>query len=116
MCGLLYGAPVEPRPPWRRVSSERRLDGEDRALARTGTDIDSVAQQVCQALDDGETEAEALAALPSRIIELMELLKNRLKLFFGNADPGIPDLDAQLVAAPPAAEQDLTLIGVFHGV
>ena len=75
-----------------------------------------MAQQVCQALHDGETEAEALAALARRIVELMELLENRLKLFFGNADPGIPDLDAQLVAAPPAAEQDLALIGVFHCV
>src|SRR2546421_4174933 len=46
----------------------------------------------------------------------MELLKNRLKLLFGNADPGIPDLDAQFVAAPPAAEQDLAPIGVFDRV
>src|SRR5208282_3594721 len=107
--------PVEPRRR-RHVFSERHLDGKDRALTRTGSDIDSVAQQVCQALHDGETEAEALTALARRIVELMELLENRLKLFFGNADPGIPDLDAQLVAAPPAAEQDLTLTGVFHGV
>src|SRR2546428_6929835 len=46
----------------------------------------------------------------------MELLENRLKLLFGNSDPGIPDLDAQLVATPPAAEQDFALIGVFHRV
>ncbi len=111
-----YLAPGEPRPPWRCFSTERHLDGKHRALARTGTDIDSVAQQVRQALHDGETEAEALAALARRIVELMELLENRLKLFLGNADPGIPDLDAQLVAAPPAAEQDLAFIGVFHRV
>src|ERR1700739_4586028 len=46
----------------------------------------------------------------------MELLENRLKLLFGDADPGVPDFDAQLVSAPPAAEQDLALIGVFHCV
>src|SRR6201997_1169243 len=46
----------------------------------------------------------------------MELLENRLKLLFGNPDPGIPDLDAQLAATPPAAEQDFALIGVFHRV
>ena len=118
--GLLYDvlsrAPVEARLPWRRVSTERHLDGEDRALARTGSDIDSVAQQVSQALYDGETEAEALAALARRIVELMKLLEDRLKLLFGDADPGVPDLDAQHVAAPPAAEQDFALIGVFHGV
>ena len=81
-----------------------------------GTDIDSEAHQVRQALHDGEAEAETLAALARWIVELMELLENRLKLLFGNADPGIPDLDAQLVAAPPAAEQDLAFIGVFHCV
>ena len=32
-----------------------------------------MAQQVCQALDNGETEAEALAALARQIVELMEL-------------------------------------------
>src|SRR6266853_2907287 len=116
MCAFLFHAPVEPRPPLRRVSTERYLDGKDRALARTGTDIDSVAQQVSQALYNGETEAEASAALARRVVELMELLENRLKLLFRNANPGIPYLDAQLVAAPPAAEQDLALIGVFHCV
>jgi hypothetical protein len=54
-----------------------------------------------------------LLTLARRIVELMELLENRLKLLFGNADPGIPDLDAQLVAAPPAAEQDLPLLVYF---
>src|SRR6516162_4110096 len=113
---FLHFARVEPRAPGRPASTERYLDGKHRALARTGTDIDSEAQQVRQALHDGEAESETLAALARRIVELMELLENRLKLLFGNADPGIPDLDAQLVAAPPAAKQDLALIGVFHCV
>src|SRR6187455_3322937 len=46
----------------------------------------------------------------------MELAENRCELLFGNADPGVPDLDTQLVATPPAAEQDFALIGVFHRV
>ena len=100
----------------RRVLSERHLDGEDRALARPRSNIDRMAQQVCQPLDDGETEAEAFAALARRIVDLMKLLEDRLKLLFGDADPGVPDLDAQHVAAPPAAEQDLALTGVFHRV
>ena len=100
----------------RFLSKERHLDGKDRALAWAGTDIDSVAQQLCQALHDGKTEAKALAALTRWIFELMELLENRLKLLFRNADSGIPNLDAQLVAAPPTAEQDLALIGIFDRV
>src|SRR5580658_7854029 len=104
------------RLPLRRVFYERHLDSKDRAFAGAGSNIDSVPEQVCQALDDGETEAKALAALARRIVELMELLENCLKLLFGNADPGVPDLDAQLVAAPSAAEQDLAAVGVFDRV
>ena len=66
-----------------------------------------MAQKVGDALDNGETEAKALGALARRIVDLMELVKNRLKLLFWNADPGIPDLDAQFVAAPPARNRDL---------
>src|SRR5689334_1868488 len=46
----------------------------------------------------------------------MELAENRCELLFGNTDPGVPDLDTQLVATPPAAEQDFAFIGVFHRV
>src|SRR5208282_3170058 len=61
VCAFPYLAPVEARR-WRHVFSERYLDGKDRALTRTGMDIDSVAQQVRQALHNGETETEPLAA------------------------------------------------------
>src|SRR5271170_1366762 len=108
--------PEVARPPVWRVLSERHLDGEHRALARTGLNIDGVAQQVRQALDNGEAETEAFAVLARRIVELMKLLEDRLKLLFGDADPGVPDLDAQHIATPPAAEQDLALTGVFHRI
>jgi hypothetical protein len=75
-----------------------------------------VAQQVREALHDSETETEALAALARRIVELMKFLEDRLELLFGNADPGVPDLDPQLVAAPSAAEQNLARIGILHRV
>ena len=47
------------------------------------------------------------AVLAGRIVELMEFLEYRVKLLFGDAGAGVPNLYAQLVAAPPAAEQDL---------
>ena len=64
-----------------------------------------MAQQLRQPLHDGQAEAKAAAALAGRIVELMELLEDRLKLLFGDAEAGVPDLDPQLVATPPAAEQ-----------
>ena len=105
-------APGRPRlgPP------QRHLDGEDRARAQTGADIDLVAEQVGKALHDGETQAEALAALARGIVELMEFFEDRLELQFRNAGAGVPDLDAELVAAPSAAEQDLAVAGIFHRI
>src|SRR5437899_5811076 len=46
----------------------------------------------------------------------MEFLEYRLQLSRGNAYPCVPHLDAQLVAAPAAAEQDLAPPGIFYGV
>ena len=79
-------------------------------------DIDRMAEQVRETLYDRETEAEASATLAGGIVELMKLSKNRLKLLLGDARAGVPNLDAQLVAAPPAAEQDLAPLGVVHRV
>ena len=54
-----------------------------------------MAKQIPQALHDGQAEAEATAALARGIVELMVLLEDRLKFLIGNADAGVPDLDAQ---------------------
>src|SRR3546814_7398114 len=48
----------------------------------------------------------AAASLARRIVELMELLEDPPALLLRDADPGIPDLDAQLAVAAPAPEQD----------
>src|SRR3546814_499093 len=63
-------------------------------------------QDVGQAPDDGQTESGAAASLARRIVELMELLEDPPALLLRDADPGIPDLDAQLAVAAPAPEQD----------
>src|SRR4029077_412476 len=65
---------------------------------------------------DGKAEAEAAIAFARQIVELMELLENRSELPFRNAGTGVPNLDAQRVAAPAAAQQHLAVSGVFHGV
>src|SRR5205085_3952939 len=89
---------------------------KDRALARTRPNVDRVPQQFCQTLHDREAEADALAALAGRIVELMKLLEDRRKLLGRDANAGIPDLDAQFVAAPPATEQNLAFAGVLDRV
>src|SRR5687768_8171384 len=46
----------------------------------------------------------------------MELREDRTKLFVGYPNTGVPDLDAQLVTAPSATEQDLAALGVLHRI
>jgi hypothetical protein len=46
----------------------------------------------------------------------MVLLEDRLQRFLGHADAGVPDLNAQAIAAPAAADQDLAFAGVLHRV
>src|ERR1700730_7037011 len=73
-----------------------------------------IAQQIPQALHDGETEAKAPAPFARGIVDLMVLLEDRLKFRVGDADSGVPDLDAQHSFAPTATEQHLTALGVFQ--
>ena len=79
-------------------------------------DVDPMAEQITQALHDGETQAKAAASLTRGIVELMVFLEDRLKLIFGNADSSVADLDAQHSSVPAATEQHLATPGVFHGV
>ena len=88
-------------------SPKRHLDGEDRARTQTRANVDLVSEQVGKALHDGETETKALASFPRGIVELMEFLKDRLQFQFRDAGAGVPDLDAELVAAPSAAKEEL---------
>src|SRR5271169_3794373 len=46
----------------------------------------------------------------------MVLLEDRLKLLVGNANSGVPDLDAQHAFASTATKQNLAALGVFHRV
>ena len=75
-----------------------------------------MAQQLPQPLHDGQAKAETEAPLARRVVDLMVLLEDRLKFRLGNADAGVPYLDAQHAFAPTAAEQNLAPPGVFHCV
>src|SRR5258706_12077163 len=73
-------------------------------------------EQPAQAIDDGKAESEAAAACAVGIAELAEFAEDILPLIVGNADAGVPHLDAQRLAAPPAADQDAAAIGITNGV
>ena len=76
---------VEPRPAGR---AQRQLVLEDAG----------------HALDDGKPEPEA-ARHPRALVEALELLEDDLLLARGDAEAGVDDLDAQLLADAPAAHQ-----------
>src|SRR6185369_2944391 len=63
-----------------------------------------VAEQRAQPLDDRQPHAEALAAVALRIGDLIELVEDFWQLVLGDADPAVPDLDAD--AAAPAPRRD----------
>src|SRR5579859_7667444 len=69
-----------------------------------------------EALHDRQTEAEATASLPPRIVELMVFLKDRLQLRGRDADAGVPYLDTQCARMPAAAKQQFAPLGVFRRV
>ena len=56
------------------------------------------------------------AALARGISNLMELLKDGMRLVIGDTDTRVPDFDAQLPAAASAAQNDFTSLRIFERV
>ena len=73
-------------------------------------------QQARQPLHDRQAQPEAPAALARGIVDLMEFLEDRLQLIILDTDAGVPDLDADVITVPAAAQQHLALAGIFHRV
>src|SRR6266851_6083909 len=73
-------------------------------------------QQYGSATNDGEAEAEALRAIPRRVLQLHEFLEDHFLLICGDAGAGIPYLDFHRSAAPAAAEQNAAGSRVSKGV
>src|SRR5512132_135433 len=92
------------------------LDTERRPPSFPRAHRHRAAQQPGQPLDDGQAETKALRPVAFRITDLEELLENLSLQVLRNADAGIHHFDAQLPAAPPAADQDPALAGVAHRV
>ena len=57
-----------------------------------------------------------MASLAGGVVQLMVFFEDRLQLRLGDADPGVPDLDAQFSLAATAPDEHLAALGVFQGV
>ena len=106
-------SPVSAAPAAVRRSPPRRCEGGVVSRPRTrpvpdpGPHLDPVLEAVGPRLRDRESQAEALSAKSTRgVVDLGDRLEDRLPKLRRDPDPGIPDLDAQLRARAPAAEED----------
>src|SRR4029078_1029644 len=91
---------------------EGHLDGEARAAAYDGNEIDLVVEHARDALDDRQTKTEA-GRRPGAFGQAMEFLEDLTLLRGRNADAGVPDVDPQASAPAAAADQHAALGGVF---
>ena len=69
-------------------------------------------QQLHDAPNCREAEPQAARAIARRVVQLIELFEDALVLFLGDADPGVPDLDAGDAAAPAATDHDAAAVRV----
>jgi hypothetical protein len=75
-----------------------------------------MSEQIREALNDGQPKAEAETALAGGITDLMIFAEDCLKILFGNADSGIPNLDPEGSAVATAAKQHVAASCVFQRV
>src|SRR5690606_32318107 len=92
------------------------LYAEHRAAPRLRPDLDAVDEHLGDALDDGQSKADAASLGGTLEPELIEFEEDRLQLVLGDATAGIPDLDAQRTTAFTRAEQYPATFGVTAGI
>lgn len=75
-----------------------------------------MAEEFGKTANDGQTEAEALAAITLGIADLVELVEDLFGLLRRDADAGVPYLDAPMLPVPPHPDQDAAGLGIADGV
>src|SRR5690606_12276270 len=95
--------------------ADRQDDGEARARAASGIDLQLEPQHPGDAVDDGEAETQPLR-LPGAFLKAGELAEDRGELVHRYADAGIEDLYLDKLPAPARADKDAAGAGVFHRV
>lgn len=87
-----------------RGTNERHSDAEARALTKLRFQIDRMFEETAQPIDDGKTKPETAGVLIG-YFKAVELAENLLMLVVRDADARVPDLDAQPIRPPAAADQ-----------
>src|SRR5262249_33292063 len=102
------------RLPWDELLTPPagHCNGEHRSLARLRSQLQSVIQQLHQALDDRQSQAQPFTPIALGVLQLTKLLKNFPMLVFWDAPAGVPDLDADEAGGAPGAQQDAPPVGV----
>ena len=95
---------------------QRDLDREDRPLSLQRAHPNRMAEKFAQALDDREAQAQTLAPLAGGVVHLMVFFEDRLQFRLRDADPGVPDLDAQFALASAAPDEHPAALGIFQRV
>src|ERR1035437_5365430 len=75
-----------------------------------------MAQQVRQSLHDEKTESEAAASFAHRVVDLMVLFEDCVNFLAGDADSGVPDLNAHHSLVSTAAEQYFAGLRIFQRI
>src|SRR6185312_15399007 len=80
-----------------------------------GIDLDFAAEHARHALHNRKSQAQPTRD-PRALVEAVEFDEDIALLRLRNADAGVADVDAQLTAAPSAADQHAARRRVFDGV
>ena len=99
----------------RRRGRQRHLDREARAASGHRAQVELVVEHARDALDDREAEAQAARHLGA-LVEPLEFAEDHALLGLRNAEAGVVDVDPQLAARAPAADQHAALRRVLHRV
>ena len=91
-------------------------DAEHRAPPRCRHHLELVAHQQHQPLDDGQAHAEAARAVAAGVADLVELVEHLGQLLFGDADAGVPHLDADGTGPCAGHDHDAAFLRVADGV
>src|SRR5471030_401169 len=92
------------------------VDAEHRAASGPRTHLNPVAENLRDALDNGQPQTDAFAVGSTADVQLVELEENRVEPISRNPTPGVPDFQSQHFTPTASPEQDAALVGVTAGV